>query len=119
MERNANGTYTITSQNAAGRRSTLLSDDTRSGITSAWNWVDIVLETYSIDDCAEYSAGATMAFRDMSLVDVNGTSLEKPQFQMKPYINGVYLPGKEAAEFTACCDGAFDVAFPTATMRNN
>merc|ERR1712138_319513 len=83
------GTYSIISTNANGASSILISNDTNSGIVKNWNWVDIVLETYSVDSCAQYSAGGTADFNDMTLIDINGQSVT-PAFTMAPYINDAY-----------------------------
>ena len=60
-------------------------------IADGWNWVDLVLETYGVDQCDEYARG-TASFLDMRLVDVEGASLT-PTWTSNPYIDG--WPGAE------------------------
>lgn len=112
------GVYTVTSANEHGESSVLISDDTNSGLVRTWNWVDIVLETYNVADCAQYSAGGDAGFLSMKLIDVDGAHVT-PTFSMAPYIDGHYLPPKEAQAFTACCSGQFRVQWPDATMAQN
>ena len=112
------GVYTVTSENEAGESSILISDDTNAGLVRKWNWVDLVLETYNVDDCAQYSSGGAMRFLDMTLTDVEGAAVT-PTFEMAPYIDGRYLPPAEARAFTACCHGQFTISWPHATMAQN
>lgn len=114
----ASGIYTITSANAAGQASVLLSDDTNSGLVRTWNWIDVVLETYAVDDCAQYANGGRASFLDMRLTDVQGAQVT-PTFTHNPYIDGKYLPAAEATKFAACCRGTFSIAWPNATMEQN
>ena len=122
MERDPKtGVYTITSRNAKGDASVLLSDDSNSGLVRHWNWVDIVLEVYDVDECQQYSSGGEASFLNMSLVDVDGQELapRAESFSMAPYIDGHYLPEEEAAKYTACCSGKFGVKWPDAGMKQN
>ena len=118
LNRDSSDLFSITSSNSTGATSTLLSDDTNSGIVRKWNWVEIVLETYSIDSCSQYSAGGVAGFHDMTVIDVEG-GLVAPNFTMNPYINGKYLPSAEAKESTACCGGEFKIEWPSASMQQN
>lgn len=119
MHRDVSGVWTITSSNAAGQASILKSDDTNSGIVTSWDWLDIVLETYSVDACDQYSQGAVMAFNQLTLKTSDGQSLAPSDWTYQPYINGQYLEPQEAKEFTACCNGKFAVNWPSATMTQN
>jgi hypothetical protein len=121
MARDASGVWTVTSRNAAGAESVLQSDDRNSGLVTSWDWVDVVLETYRVDSCAQYSAGRAMTFDNMALVTSDGQSLAPPasSFSFSPYINGKYLSPEESEEFTACCHGQFQVDWPAATMAQN
>lgn len=121
MARDASGAWTITSANARGQASVLVSDDTNSGIVTTWDWVDIVLETYSVDACDQYSAGSVAAFDNMVLRSSEGQLItpSAANWSFSPYINGAYLSPAESKEFTACCNGKFEVAWPSATMRQN
>ena len=96
----------------------LVSDDTNSGLVRTWNWVDIVLETYRVADCAQYADGGRASFLDMRLVDTAGHAVT-PAFSRAPYINGHYLPAAEAATFAACCRGKFTISWPDAVMEQN
>ena len=110
------GRSVINSTDGLGNSSVLAVAD--ANIVTAWNWVDIALETYSVANCAEYSRGGAMVFDAMTLATDAGPVI--PAFVSKPYINGAYLDAAAAAKFTACCDGAFDfAAWPRATMRQN
>jgi len=119
MVRDPSGIWTITSTNAAGDSSVLQSHDTNSGIVTHWNWLDIVLETYNVDACSQYSAGSVMAFNHMAVLTLDGQSLTPTNWTYQPYINGAYLPPAEASQFTACCNGKFEVAWPMASMAQN
>lgn len=111
-----NGHSVINSTDGAGHSSVLVVAD--ANIVSSWNWVDITLETYSVQACDQYSRGGAMIFEDMTLETAGGPVT--PAFVSKPYINGAYLDEAESAKFTACCDGAFDTArWPRATMTQN
>jgi len=118
MSRDPSGLYTINSTNAQGQSSILISDDTNSAIVRTWDWADIVLETYAISDCQQYSSGGEMAFEGMQLLDASGDPISST-WTYSPYINGKYLPPAEAAAFAACCDGRFSVAWPDAIMEQN
>ena len=112
----AGGESVVNSTNEAGETSSLRVAD--GNIVGAWNWVDITLETYSVQACDQYSRGGAMIFEDMTLETAGGPVT--PAFVSKPYINGAYLDEAESAKFTACCDGAFDTArWPRATMTQN
>ena len=115
------GTYTITSRNAKGDASVLLSDDSNSGLVRHWNWVDIVLEVYDVKECQQYSSGGEASFLNMRLVDIDGHELlpSSHSFSMSPYIDGRYLPPAEAAKYTACCSGNFALNWPNAGMTQN
>ena len=115
----ASGVWTITSTNAQGDSSVLQSDDTNSGIVKSWNWVDIVLETYNVDDCAQYSAGGAMKFSSLDLQTSDGASITPTNWDIVPYVNGNYLSPAEAAQFTACCNGEFNLTWPAAYMEQN
>jgi hypothetical protein len=84
----------------------------------AGNWIDVVLETYAVDDCAQYANGGRASFLDMRLTDVQGAQVT-PTFTHNPYIDGKYLPAAEATKFAACCRGTFSIAWPNATMEQN
>jgi len=115
----ATGLFNITSVDATGRSSVLYSNDTSSGIVSGWNWVEIVLETYRVADCSQYSAGGLAQFRDILLIDVQGQPVT-PKWTQSPYINAKYLTTEAAAEFAACCNGSFQLGrWPDATMHQN
>ena len=118
MTRSDDGIFTITSTDGAGASSVLLSDYTNAAIIGNWTWVDIVLETYDVADCAQYASGV-VDFSDMALVDVEGAAVT-PSWVSAPYINGEYLPQATSAAFTACCRGVFDFSkWPLATMSQN
>ena len=110
--------YVVTSANGHGEASVLISDDTASGLVTTWDWVDLVLETYDVADCAQYSAGRAASLSAMTLVDVSGAPVT-PRFERMPYINGHYLPPAEAKAFAACCRGQFDIHWPSASMAHN
>lgn len=118
MARDTNGLWSIISKDSTERSSVLYSNDTASGIVRNWNWVEIVLETYNVDSCSDYSAGGQAQFLDMKLIDTEGQSVT-PSWTMNPYINGEYLSASESAQFTACCNGTFDLEWPSAAMHQN
>lgn len=118
MHRDADGLFTITSADSTGKSSVLYTNDTKSGIVRSWDWVEIVLETYSVASCKDYSAGGLAQFLDMKLVDVEGQSVT-PSWTLNPYINGKYLSASESAKFLACCNGSFALDWPNAAMHNN
>lgn len=118
MNRDSDGLFTITSTDSTGQSSVLYTNDTLSGIVRTWDWVEIVLETYNVDSCSDYSAGGQAQFLDMTLTDVEGQSVT-PTFTMNPYINGAYLNASASTQFTACCNGKFVTDWPKAVMSNN
>merc|ERR1719316_930407 len=118
MFRDPNGLFTIDSRDSTGKTSVLYSNDTLSGISRSWDWVEIVLETYSVESCKGYSAGGQAQFLDMDLVDVEGQHVT-PVWTMNPYINGKYLSPSASAQFTGCCDGTFKLNWPNAAMEQN
>lgn len=108
---------TINSTDGSGNSSVLVVYD--SHIVTSWNWVDITLETYSVTDCDQYSAGGAMIFEDMLILNRGGVPVT-PQFASKPYIDGSYLNATESATFTGCCNGRFDTStWGKATMTQN
>ena len=118
MVRSTDGIFTITSTDGTGATSVLLSDYTNAAIIGNWTWVDIVLETYDVADCAQYASGV-VDFSSMTLTDVEGAAVT-PSWVSAPYIDGQYLSPSAAAKFTACCKGTFDFdRWPLATMSQN
>lgn len=118
MRQTDDGHFEIFANNSKGSSSVLLSDDTLSGIVSEWNRAEIVLETYNIDSCSMYAKGEPMQFSDMTLFDMQGNSLT-PAWIRKDYINGTYLTPNATLEFQGCCNGTFELDWPSATMRQN
>jgi len=47
-----------------------------------YNWADVTLEVYRVDNCAEF-AGGTAIFSNLALYDVQGTKIQ-PQWQYTP-----------------------------------
>ena len=119
MSQGRGGDWAIRSANAAGEASVLYSDDANTGVVAAWDWLDIVLETYSVKTCSQYSAGGTMGFERMTVSTADGRTLLPANWSYRPYIDGRYLSPAEAAQFAACCDGSFLVDWPSATMSQN
>ena len=119
MKRLRSGVYLINSTNSRGDSSLLLSDDSNAAIVRQWNWVDLVLETYNVDSCSQYSSGQKMEFTHMHLLGSDGAAIVPEHWKFAPYIDGKYLPPQESSEFTACCNGKFHVGWPEATMEQN
>ena len=115
----ASGVWTISSTNAAGASSVLISDDTNSGLVRTWDWVDIVLETYRVERCDQYSAGKIMSFESLELGTSDGRLLTPTNWSFAPYIDGKYLSPQESAQFQGCCNGKFAIEWPAATMTQN
>jgi hypothetical protein len=118
MTKDSNGLFTISSEDSTGKDSVLYSNDTVSGIVRTWNWVEIVLETYNVESCSDYSAGGQAQFLDMQLIDTEGQSVT-PSWTLNPYINGEYLNASAAAQFQACCSGTFELNWPSAAIHQN
>lgn len=118
IERDISGLFTISSNDSSGNASVLYSNDTLAGTVRTWNWVDIVLETYSVESCSDYSAGGFAQFLNAQLVDTVGQSVT-PVWSMRPYIDAAYLSPSDGKRFTACCNGSFTSNWPNATMHQN